>query len=506
MRLRGGSRVLPRSFVTWDQASESMTNKMIDGAQKWEAVPGFDVNSRKYVPLNLDDWLHDHGIIEDGAARGANDQPAADIESLDGTEAKIVDWINQRGRNCRDVVASHLSDVERQLADMDRDEDLDNSRRDVDTQEQNGKRALKIGADQGANDLAPLAVALRDATRDYANFRRANGLARQPEELHRRRSIALICIFFLVEVGLNAGLLTEVNTFGFIGSFGQMTLISLLNVVLLGLVMGALVREFHHVQVWRKGLALSGVLGVVVAAIFFNLLVGHFRDSMQAVANAPVTELSVLGDDAIKRLLAVPLGWEAFQSGLLAALGVAFFGLGAFEWLRWDDRYPGYGPKHRQLQGIQRNYVAAYDRVQAALAKAYTEYEERFKDVVHKLRVKQDRYRELGRLCEAIAENYPTNLEQYQHDLDFLLRAWRTANQDARSTPAPRHFATTVVLDASVRVAPNFSPPEGNSLEHRERLMQRVHEAISSVQSEYEEQLGRFKRLDQFDSQAGPEE
>ena len=343
---------------------------MINKSQNWEAVPGFDPSSG-YIPLNLDNWLRDHKILEDGAARGANNQPASDIESLDGTEERIVAWINQRGRNCRDVVANYLSDVERQLADMDRDEDLEEMGRHVERRERNGKTKLAAQADGCGNDIAPKEEALRNGTRDLANFRQANRLMRQPDHSHRRRALVWIGGAFLFEVALNAALLTEVNTFGFIGSFGQMALISLLNVVLLGWAMGASVRLCHHVHVGFKGLASLIILVVGSIATAFNLLVGHFRDSMQAVANAPATEPYALGDDAVQRLLATPFAWDAFQSILLVLLGLAFFLLGAFEWLRRDDRYPGYGPKHRQLGKIQENYAGAYDQAQRALEGAY---------------------------------------------------------------------------------------------------------------------------------------
>ncbi|MYK83811.1 MAG: hypothetical protein F4024_14820, partial [Gammaproteobacteria bacterium] len=85
---------------------------MVTKSQNWEAVPGFSPATGKYVPLNLDHWLRDHKILEDGKSRGAKDLPASDIESLGGTEQRIVDWVNQRGRNCRDIVATYLSDVE----------------------------------------------------------------------------------------------------------------------------------------------------------------------------------------------------------------------------------------------------------------------------------------------------------------------------------------------------------------------------------------------------------
>ena len=475
-------------------------------SQNWETVPGFDRDTGEYIPLNLDNWLRDHNILEDGKSRGARDLPASDIEDWDGTEKEIFRWVNERGHNCRDIVANYLSDVERQLADMDRNENLDDTTRRVEEQERNGKQELESQADLRANELTPQAQALREASRDFKAFRQANRLTRPTDYSHRRNSAYWILGALFFEVLLNATLLMEVSTFGFIGSFGQMFLISLLNVVLLGLALGILVRQLHHVHWGRKLMPFLGIFTLLGIAIAFNLLVAHFRDSMQAVANAPVSELLVLGDDAFQRLVAAPIGWDSFQSLLLAVLGFAFFLFGGFEWLRRDDRYPGYGQRHRQLQQMHNGYAAAYDQAQRVLERVFKRYEDWFEDTRHKLRVKQDRYRELVRRCEGIRENYPTNLGQYQHDVDYLLGAWRSANLDARNTRPPSHFATKRALDSDILDPPNFSPPKDNSLEHRERLREKAHAAILELQAHSNRQRTRFKRIDELtgDELSGP--
>ena len=474
-------------------------------SSNWEAVPGFNPETGRYLPLNLDHWLRDHKIREDGESRGTKDLPASDIESLDGTEQRVVDWINQRGRNCRDIVAAYLSDVERQLANMDRDEDLDDTARQVEEKARNGRRDLEKQGDSRVNVMAPKEKVMRRASRDFDLFRQENRLTRPPDWSHRRNSVRWIGGAFIFEVVLNASLLMEVSPFGLMGSFGQMALISFLNVVLLGLAMAALIRQVHHIHLGRKLTAIWGGFVLLIAAIVFNLLVGHFRDSMQAVANAPATELFVLGDDTIQRFLAQPFSYDAFQSLLLALLGIAFFLFGGLEWFRRDDPYPEYGQKDRQLQKEQRSYRTAYDQSQVALEQTFKKYEDWLEDRRYKLRVQQDRYRDLLVRCQGITENYPTNLKQYQHDMDYLLQAWRTANQDARSTPPPSHFADTVQIDSRVLSAPDFNPPADNSIDHRKRLRLQVHEAISQLQEDYDKQRKRFKLIKELsDSEREP--
>ncbi len=466
--------------------------------KEWESVPGFDPVKGKYVPLNLDDWLREHKIVEDGKSRGAQNLPASDIESLDGPEVKIIAWVNQRGVNCRDSVAHYFSDVEQQLADMDKDEDLENAAREVQETRRAGGAELKKQADLQSNIIAPKAHDLCATYRDYQDFRQANSLTRPPDYSHRSKSPWVIGGLFILEVFANALFLAGVNPFGLLGSIGLMTLISGLNVLLAGMFFGFLWRLKNHVRRSRITIAVLGMLVLFVFVAAFNLLVGHFRESMQSVVNAPATEIFVLGDDALERLLTAPFALGSFNSMFMTVLGIVFFLYGGIKWFQRDDPYPEYGQKHRQLQAKEESYRKQYHQARSALDECLNQYRDRLWDVRHKLKVQKDRYLEKVRRCKGIAENYTTNLTQYQRDLDFLLGAWRTANRDARITPPPPHFAAIAKIDQEILVPPGFNPPEGNSLDTMEDLMKEVHEAVSHVQDEYTKLSTGFKRIDEL--------
>ena len=117
-------------------------------------VPGFDPRAEKYKRLDLDRWLKKHSVLEKAKEQGTANQPPSDATSLDATELEIVDWINHRGRKCREDVVRHLSDFERDLVHMENDQELVFLKQKVRRAEKNAERALERKFRDGRNDLS----------------------------------------------------------------------------------------------------------------------------------------------------------------------------------------------------------------------------------------------------------------------------------------------------------------------------------------------------------------
>lgn len=467
---------------------------MVSGKNStWDSIPGFDRAKEQYAQLDLTQWLNEHRIEDEGKRRGRENQPAAEDDSLDASESKIVDWVNRRGRVCRENVSGHLSDLERELADMENEAELTILENRVGELKQEAEIALESGIDAGRTRLTEAEQAVRDGSAEFERFRRRGGLTRLVNYSQRRTALRYIFGCGFVEVLLNASLLMDVNPFGLIGSTMQMTLISLVNVVFAGLVMGVLLRQRNHVAVSRKALAWTGIVLLVVAVFVFNLAVGHFRNSMQASLNDPSADVLAMGNDVLQRLLDGPLNLASFQTVLLVLLGNVCFGIGAWKWYRRDDPYPGYGDLERLLRGKKDAYADAYHREQDALNDIHEGYQSQLKDIRHQLVAKQSKWRETCGRGDKLVTDYATNLGQYQHDLDFLLAAYRTANRSARNTRSPAHFDDAVQVDESILAPPQFHPPQETSLDG---VAEKVNGAIQALQGEYRVARRKYATLE----------
>ena len=459
----------------------------------WDNIPGFDRVKEQYVQLDLRQWLKDNKIKEEGEDRGRKNLPAAEDDNRDEFESEIVDWVNGRGLVCRGNVSGHLSDLERDLADMENDAELTILENRVGELEQEAGIALERGIDAGRTRLTEQEAEVVTGSAEFERFRQRSKLTRLVDDSHRSKAFWYIFGCFFAEIVLNASLLMDVNPFGLVGSTMQMGLISLVNVVFLGLVMGVLLRLRNHVAAWGKTVGWLGIVPVVSFVLCFNLAVGHYRNSMQATLDDQSADILAMGNDVLQRLVDSPFDLASFQTALLVLLGVMCFGIGAWKWYQRDDAYPGYGRLERELKGKKDAYKEAYHREEETLRGIHEGFQEELRDMRHKLVVKQSKWKETCQRGDKIVEDYPTNLGQYQRDLDYLLAAYRTANVSARRTPSPPHFDDAVLVDEAILYPPSFKPPQETSLSG---VAEKVNGAITALQDKYRYARREYQTLE----------
>ena len=465
---------------------------------KWEDIPGFDAVKEEYVQLHTDEWLTEHRIADEGQRRGAQNEPAATDDVLDSLEAEIVAWVNRRGRVCRENVSGHLANLERELENMETDVELDILAGTVGELRNDAAIALEEGLDAGRNGLAGPQSELRVGVAEFERFRRGAGITRLADYSHRGEAKWVIGPCFLVEIILNGTLLMDVMPTGLLGSVGLMGLISAVNVLILGLGMGVLLRQKNHVRTARKAMSWGGIAAIVLLILVFNLLVGHFRNSLLAVEQAGTDPLTV-GGDVFARAFAAPLDLGSFQTALLVLLGIAFFGISAWKWYQRDDPYPGYGKLHRQLKATQDAYLKAYEDAQERFSSTHQNHLRKLDDQRQALLAKQSTWRETRRRGQWLVRDYPTNALQYQADLNRMLAAYRSANRETRTEPAPPHFDLEKALDDAILEPPEFRPPAGTNIAN---VAESVHLAIEALQGDYRVKRREFPTLEVVEREA----
>ena len=460
--------------------------------QQWENIPGFDPVETKFIRLDLERWLDKHGIAQDAKARGTENLPPSDAKNLGDQERNIVAWINRRALDCRQKVTGYLSDLTQNLVDIEDDAGLKITVQRADEIVAKATTELDDHVEVQLGRLDSLKRDLRIAADDFKDFRERSGISRLADYSQRKWALPVILFCFAVEVVLNAALLMDVNAFGLIGSTVQMGLISAVNVLIGGLAMGALLRQVHHRSPARKAVASIAMTVIIGAVVAFNLAIGHFRDSMQAVLSDPSADIFSLGNDALVRYADGPFQLDSFQSALLALLGVLFFALASWKWLHRDDPYPGYGPRARQLDHLREDYARSYDAAKSRLTAAYKQHDSLLLDIRHDLQIRQEKWEGTRLQGAHIREEYPINMRQYQLDLDRLLERWRTVNKDHRSTPPPSYFDQPKLIDQNLVSPLTFDPPASAPLTS---VMDHVHNAVTTLHQNYTDAASRYHSL-----------
>ena len=459
----------------------------------WDNEPGFDPVKGKFRKLDLDRWLKEHKIAEQAQADGEQNKPSAN-EARAGIPAKIIGWVNQRGRICRQNVSKWLNDLERNLTDMEDDEGLEIQKQRVEEILGDAKLDLEGKVREQRGCLADQLESVRQAKLDYEEFRRESGLRRLPDYSGRKTALRYIFFFFILEIILNASSLMAVNPFGLVGAIGQMFFICTINILIMGLVVGGLLRLASHIEPVRRWFYRFLICAVVALVAGFNLIVGHFRDGMQAILDDPGADIFAVGNDTFVRFSEGYVTFDSFDSALLALLGFLFFCVSAWKWLSRDDRYPGYGKKHRMLQEIQNDYRIRFERAENQLKVEYRNYENKLKDIRYRLRVQQTKWRDHRVQGNSVVADFPINLKQYQHDLNFLLGIYYQANLTARTKPEPHWFFEPVEVDQEILSSPEFNVPEQTSLGS---VADQIDKAIKELQRTFAEYRQEFPTLEE---------
>jgi len=462
---------------------------------QWDDIPGFDRDKGTYTRLDTDAWLRKHHIREDGRERGERNFPPADQSEMDDIHIKTLAWVNRRGLQCKADVNHYLSDFVQQLNAYEDEEDITIHGHRVTEIANDARISFNRRVEHDKTKLTRFKTAIREGTDEYERFRKKAGLDRLPDYADRRNALLVILFCATVETVLNASLLMEVNPFGLLGSFMQMGLITAVNILVGALVIGYALRS-HNLPSQTQKVSARLVMGVSIILIgTFNLLAGHFRDSMQAVILDGISAdpFAMLQNDVLPRIMNAPFGFDSFQSILLVLLGMIFFGIASWKGYRSDDPYPGYGRRDRQLSGIKDNYSNALKKAQDGIKKEHDEYISKLEDIRHDIEIKRSTRMDLCDRGARIVEQYPANLRQYQEDLNYLVAAYRTENQQARTEPSPPFFNEQLTVDQDILIPPSFEPPDQMTLEV---IARNIHEAITSTQKAYEDASSEYRTLE----------
>ena len=256
-----------------------------------------------------------------------------------------------------------------------------------------------------------------------------------------------------------------------------------------------LLRQAHHVSLGRRAFAWPAIGSLVVVAVLFNLAIGHFRDSMEAVLTDPAADVFMIGADALDRFAASALGLDSFQSALLAFVGFLFFCIASWKWLHRDDTYPQYGRRHRQLEMVLDGYSQWRAGVRNELADTYRRHQSALDDEYHQLTMICPKVFEVRARAKRIVDDYTLHLSQYDHHLEFLLATYPTANLSARTEPGPAHFDALEHVDKDLLQPPSFAPPPESDLTY---VFESVEQATSELQRKYAEAMRRFPTLEEL--------
>ena len=417
-----------------------------------------------------------HDVIRHAHADGSQNLPATDELSPNAIQTHLVECGEGQIGALRERARQNLERTTRELEGQ----ELTPVDLDIKGPVLEAGHAFVVVAGETRDALTEHRRRAEELFRELRHFKVENRLYRSAFYVDSR-ILALSFLLALItgEALLNAKLFAAADPLGLLGGWLQAIIISILNVLPSFLVGLLVLRNLHHVRIWRRLLAVSVLLPYVAAIVGYNLLVAHYR---VALGTDPEHALATAAPSLVANPLLIATNLEAmilFGIGLFAACCAAIDGYTLF-----DDRYPGYGKIDRRCRMARAAYKQTKAQfrkdVEGVVAKASREIDQRLKKLQKKVDVAA-RVIAKGMVCLSRTEQ---QAEDIARQCERLLRTYREENRKVRTTPPPAHFETYPALRTNLGLTVE-------KLLHQKRGM---HQALAAKMHEAAEAKARLRQ------------
>ena len=439
----------------------------------------FDPGTEEFLRINVENLANRLDLKKIGVERGGNEQPRSADENLDDIELSIAREIHGFGGNAHSSLLNHLASYRARMEGILSQDSVDRVRGFA--QSTTTKMIAQVRAGTGVLFNRRRDLVLSD--RDLNGFMETNQLTRPASYPQSHFFLfSLLVLLLVIESGFNAFLIGEASEFGVLGGFVEMIAISLVN-----LIMGFAIGHFVLPQfsrrsfLWRLIFLVVFLVGATALASF-NLFVGHYRD---VISVAP-SDFGIVdfGAQALQRVLREPLGLQDFKSWLFMMMGLIFSAAALIDGWKWDDPYPGYGPRDRQHKQLVNDYGRLYERLQQTLVNLVEECKAEIDEIAQRASQHKEELITIQRRANDLREKLRRYYDQLEIDGQYLLQVYRQANLAARSSDPPGYFNTKFVIAESERPIPDAATIEGLDVESLRNVTRRARQLIEKTHRE----------------------
>lgn len=317
----------------------------------------------------LDHLREKYQIEEQGRDRGTDGEPPATQAGLDPVETEVFE-------HCNNYYSKLLGEYRRkQLAfdEIRKGSGVTPGQLDADADQ--ACTEIRNTYSKQREELRTHAKEARNAIKELNRFKEENEISRPPDIPDSTKlSWGILGAILLLETLINGFFFGEQLGGRIFDGISQAVLISLGNVLVLGL-LGKLVigQIVHHLSLHRFT-GWVGLLAVVLPlALAFNLGVAHYRDALPDDYPNTGAECYRTDDDgvsgpteadqeAVCLLRTSTFTLSGFKSYLLLFIGLAMCAIAIWDWaFHMTDPYPGYGKRERERRKNEGWLDAAKD-------------------------------------------------------------------------------------------------------------------------------------------------
>ena len=268
------------------------------------------------------------------------------------------------------------------------------------------------------------------------NFRRDNKLTRAPRvpsSTGQFLKITLLAFLFVSETYINGVFLAKGAELGLLGGVVEALAFAILNVLFsFGIGLGGL-RQLNCPGFGRKLLGFASIVFWLAFVLLLNLALAHYRE-------VSGTLYEDAGARVIARLHQAPFGLTDIRSWLFFAIGLVWSVIALIEGIFFTDPLPGYAALQVRVNKAHTNYIDHKNALIASLRDIRDDAAREMEAAQRDLGKRRAEHNAILEGRSRVIQLFTAHQDQLERAGNALLAQYRSANRQARKSPAPPHF------------------------------------------------------------------
>ena len=439
--------------------------------------------------LDVDKVKEKLSLEKRGIEEGKKELPDENDENLDESEQAIIDLVQSEFDSNQKLFEQYSETYKSRYNRLSNTSDY--SKIEIDAR--NAIADFRKRKVEGRTQLHIEEQNLIESSQERRHFKKRHNLqhrtAYYPELSRKVFGWGLIMVLFLVESVANGNLLAEGSDLGFYGGIAQAITIAGLNIGI-ALVTGYVgLRQLWHRNLVLKLLGLVWLFGWVAITLTFNLLIAHYRElvSYESVAlDVRITDPGI-PQHIIEAFLQNTFGLNDTLSWVLFGIGVLFALIALLESLSMDDKYPFYGKLERKYQSLRSKYADMRSTLINELEDSKSEAIEDITLAIDMIHKNSKERQAIQTNWAALKQEHLSSLKTLSDKRDQLLRIYRSANREARTTNVPTRFHQGIEkIEEKGRIIPPVWATVDTDI-HSETLRKTIQDFFEEFESAIEE-------------------
>lgn len=465
----------------------SSLSRLLEGLRR--EPHDYKASLQVFPDLSVDKIAAELELGRKGSERGARNEPASQSASLDEIELRVIERIESERKSAHATLLDELDAYSQRLNAL----DFEGRFAAIRQAAPEAIGSLRTEVANGRNELNLMRRHLRDLEVEKSVFQKRHGLDRTARASTTGTlvlKVGIILVLLLVETVLNGVFLSKGSELGLLGGTVEALTFAALN-ILVSFGLGRFgAPEILHRNWLRKLFGVMAIGAFLAFVVVLNLGLAHYREMAGTI-------LDDAGREVMKRVVAQPFGLTDLKSWLFFALGVTFGVIAFLDGVKFDDPYPGYGDLQRRLTKAHDDYIERVRVLVEELDEIRVETNDALEEAGRDLSMRRTEFDRMLESRRRLISLFKSHQGQLERVCNALLGIYREANREARTTPAPKRFATKYTIQKIEEPAELVSKTDRDRL--RATIIAAQEELIGhakSVNEEFEKAAAEYRLID----------